>query len=429
MTDKEEQDIQENTTMCRICKLQLDKVSEAKKLTQRELFILSHPKRVININFPLTMDNGDVQIFEAFRIQYNDARGPTKGGLRFHPTVSLEDVEELAFLMSLKCACVDIPFGGAKGGIKVDPKKLSPREIERLSRTYIREFSKFIGHDYDIPAPDVNTNPQIMGWMVDEWEKIRDAKQPGIITGKPLDLFGSEGRSYSTSYGGFFVLEEYMKHKSMDKSKVSIAVQGFGNAGSHVARILHENGYKVTAVSDSKGGILKKEGLDIPAVLEYKNNTGKVQGIPGTDDITNDQLLELDVDILIPAALGNVIHADNMDNIQAKVVLELANGPVTPAADDHLLKKGCVVLPDIIANAGGVVVSYFEWVQNLANYYWTEDEVNEKLEKKMKEAFRDILKTWEEEGGSIRRASYIVSIDTILKAERARGNLPKQKIV
>ena len=422
----DEQDITENSTMCKICKIQLDKVSETKQLTNRELFILSHPKRVINVNFPLTLDNGDVYIFEAFRIQYNDARGPTKGGIRFHESVNLEEVQELAFLMTLKCACVDIPFGGAKGGIRVDPKKLSKHELERLSRTYIRELSKFIGPDFDIPAPDVNTTPEIMGWMMDEWEKIKDSKQPGIITGKPLELFGSKGRSYSTSYGGFFVLEEYLRHKNMKKDKVTIAVQGFGNAGSNVARILNEHGYKVVAVSDSKGGIVNKDGLDIPVVLKHKEETRKVQGLPGTDNITNEELLELDVDILIPAALGNVIHGDNMDKIKAKVIIELANVPVTPAADDHLMKKGCVVIPDIIANAGGVVVSYFEWVQNLSSFYWTEEEVNDKLEDKMKAAFKKILETWEDEDGSLRKAAYIVGVNSVLAAERARGNLPKE---
>jgi len=422
----EEQEINMET-VCKICKIQLDKVSQAKKLTSKELFLLNNPTRVININFPLRMDSGNVKIISAFRIQYDDSRGPTKGGIRFHPNVTIDEVKELAFLMTLKCAVIDIPFGGAKGGVQINPKSLSKNELERLSREYIRQFARFIGEDYDIPAPDVNTTPEIMGWMLDEYEKLHGGENhPGVITGKPLELFGSKGRSYSTSLGGFYVIEELLQNHELGKN-ASIAVEGFGNVGFHIARILTENGYKVVAVSDSKGGIYNPDGLDIAKVEKYKKKIGKVQGFKGAKNITNATLLELKVDILVPAALENAITKKNAAKIKADIIIEMANGPISPEADVILEKKKKIVIPDILANAGGVGVSYFEWVQNISNNYWTEETVNKKLKEKMTDAFREVKFISEEEKCSFRKAAYISAINRVLAAARARGNLPTKK--
>src|SRR3989344_5643847 len=357
---------EKSEVVCEVCKLQLDKIAEARHLTELELKVLNQPKRVININIPIIMDDGSTRIFPAYRVQYNDARGPTKGGIRFHPKVNKKEINELAFLMSLKCALVDIPLGGGKGGVQVNPRELSEGELQRLSRAYIREFAPFIGPDRDIPAPDVNTNPKVMGWMLDEYEKITGKKAPGVITGKPLTIGGSKGRLYSTSLGGAIILGEYMKSAGKGGKGTTVAIQGFGNVGSHLARILDEWGYKIVAVSDSKGGIYNKSGLDVKKLV--KENDGKnVQEIGGGEKISNEELLELGVDVVVPAAIENVINIKNMKNIRAKIVLEMANGPVTTGADDYLEEKGVVVLPDILANSGGVVVSYLEWVQNQCN--------------------------------------------------------------
>lgn len=411
-------------TVCKICQIQLDKVSQTKKLTSKELFLLNNPKRVININFPLRMDDGKVRIISAFRIQYNDARGPTKGGIRFHQNVTEDEVKVLAFLMTLKCAVVNIPFGGAKGGVKINPKNLSKRELERLSREYIKQFARFLGEDYDIPAPDVNTTPQIMAWMLDEYEKIKGEKHPGVITGKPLELFGSKGRLYSTSQGGFYIIEEILKIRKLG-TKASIAIEGFGNVGYHIARILTENGYKVVAVSDSRGGIYNPKGIDIVKAKKFKDKKGKLQGFKEAKKITNEKLLQLDVDILVPAALEDAITKKNASKIKAKIIVELANGPISPDADKVLNKKKILIIPDILANAGGVTVSYFEWVQNLSNNYWTEQTVNKKLKEKMTQAFTEVKLIAEEEKCSFRKAAYILAINRILDAEKARGNLPQ----
>ncbi len=417
---------EKSEVVCEVCKLQLDKIAEARHLTELELKVLNQPKRVININIPIIMDDGSTRIFPAYRVQYNDARGPTKGGIRFHPKVNKKEINELAFLMSLKCALVDIPLSGGKGGVQVNPRELSEGELQRLSRAYIREFAPFIGPDRDIPAPDVNTNPKVMGWMLDEYEKITGKKAPGAITGKPLTIGGSRGRLYSTSLGGAIILGEYMKSAGKGGKGTTVAIQGFGNVGSHLARILDEWGYKIVAVSDSKGGIYNKSGLDVKKLV--KENDGKnVQEIGGGEKISNEELLELGVDVVVPAAIENVINIKNMKNIRAKIVLEMANGPVTTGADDYLEEKGVVVLPDILANSGGVVVSYLEWVQNQCNYYWKEDEVNRKLEEYMGHAFAETEKVRAEAKGSYRRAAYIVAIKRILKAEEDRGIIVKKK--
>jgi glutamate dehydrogenase len=351
-------------------------------------------------------------VFEGYRVQFNDARGPFKGGIRFHPDVNLDEVKALAAWMTLKCAVAHIPLGGAKGGIIVNPKELSKSELERLSREYIHKLHNDLGPDKDIPAPDVYTTPEIMAWMLDEYEKFH-GRNPGMITGKPIEIGGSKGRDKATAMGGFFVLAQALK--VMNIKKPTVAVQGFGNAGSVIAEILYDAGFKIVAISDSKSGIFDENGLNIKELIEYKKNTGTVKGFIGKD-ITNEELLEIDADVLVPAALENQITELNADAIQAKIILELANGPTTPEADKILFKKGTVVIPDILANSGGVTVSYFEWVQNIQNYYWTTDEVNARLKEKIVTAFENIYSISVEHKIDLRTAAYILAVERISKA-------------
>ena len=402
---------------------QIDKIAEIMKLSNAEIELLKSPKRVIETKVAIKLDSGKDAEYDAFRVQFNDARGPTKGGIRYHPGVNLSEVKALAFWMAMKCAVVDIPYGGAKGGIKVNPKEMSLAEIERLSRGYIQQIHMFIGPYKDIPAPDVYTNPQIMAWMMDEFEKIKQGHYPSVITGKPIELGGSLGRGYATSQGGAFVLRDLVKELDMKPAETRVIVQGFGNAGSHIARILDEWGYKVIAVSDSKGGIVNEKGLDIKEVMKIKAETRTVTNYKDSEKITNEELLELEADVLVPSALENQITAENAENIKAKIVLELANGPTTPEADEILFKNDVKVIPDILANAGGVTVSYFEWVQNLQGYYWTEEEVIKKLEEKMVRAFKDVYATSKEYKVDMRKAAQILAIKRILDAEKLRGNL------
>jgi len=403
--------------------MQLEKVKEIKHLNSKELFILKNPKRVLALNYPVRLDNGNIKLISAFRVQYNDALGPTKGGIRFHQSVDLGEVSELAFLMSLKTSLVNLPYGGAKGGIKINPKEFSEGELERISRGYVKEIFKFIGEHIDIPAPDVNTNPKIMGWMIDEYEKIAGKKSPGTFTGKPVILGGSLGRDKSTARGGFYIIED--KYREIkDKSKIKVAVQGFGNAGQNIAEMLSEIGFKIIAVSDSQTGIYDEKGLDIKEISKYKS-VPKIsfETLEKYKKITNDELLELDCDILIPAALGGIITSRNANNIKAKVILELANSPITPGADLILKEKNIEIIPDILANSGGVIVSYFEWVQNLQNYYWTEEEVNRKLKEKILLAYKKVLDESKIHNLDLRTASFTLSISRILEAEKLRGNL------
>ncbi len=412
-------------TICEVCSIQLDKVAEAEMLTDRQLDILRQPRRVINANLPVRMDDGSVEMFSSFRIQYNSARGPTKGGIRFHPGVDQDEVEELAFLMTLKCAVVNIPYGGAKGGVAVDPGDLSESELERLSRSYIQAYHDFIGPDKDIPAPDVNTDEQIMAWMMDEYETIEGRNDPGVITGKPKHLFGSRGRTYATSLGGAIILEEYLEKQEINKDGIDVAIQGFGNVGSHLARILNERGIKVVAVSDADGGIHDANGIDIKQLLDVYGGDGDLTELENVEEISNDELLTMDVDILIPAAIEDQIHAENMDDIQADVILEMANGPVTPEADDHLRDADIEIIPDILANAGGVTVSYFEWLQNISQEYWSEERVNEKLEETMTAAFNDVHEIHDDQNSTIREAAYVLAINRVMDAEQLRSNLSR----
>ncbi len=389
----------------------MEQLKRAAKVADiKEYEVLRTPKRTISITMPFETDRGEMKYLKGYRVQYNDARGPFKGGIRFHPKVDLDEVKALAFWMAMKNAVVDVPFGGGKGGVEVDPKGLSQRELENLSRAYIKEIAHFIGPDVDVPAPDVYTNPQIMAWMLDEYEKVVGHKAPAVITGKPLEVGGSPGRSYSTAQGGFFVLETFYSKKG------TVAVQGFGNAGSHIARLLHEAGHRVIAVSDSRGAVYDQKGLDIPRLMEHKRKTGKVSGFAtGIGDV-----LTLDVDVLVLAALENQVTKDNAHKIKARVILELANGPTTPEAD-RILK--IPVIPDILANAGGVTVSYFEWVQNRSGEQWSEERVIDELKQRMASAAEEVKKTAENYKCDLRTAAFIVGMGRVLAAERLRGNL------
>ncbi|AXG07171.1 Glu/Leu/Phe/Val dehydrogenase [Haloplanus rubicundus] len=413
-------------TLCDVCTTELDRVSKIGRLADRELDLLRQPKRRINVNIPIRMDDGSVEVFPSFRIQYNTARGPTKGGIRYHPSVNADEVDELAFLMSLKCAVANIPFGGAKGGIQVDPSRLSEGELERLSRAYINEYHRNIGPETDIPAPDVNTDGRIMAWMRDEYESITGRQAPGVITGKPVELGGSEGREYATSLGGAVILDEFVNEVGMTREGTTVAVQGFGNVGSYLAKFLHERGYDVVSVSNVDGGIYDSSGIDVPALFDAYESSDDLFEF-GAAEITNADLLTLDVDVLIPAAIENQITEANVAEVQADAVLEMANGPTTSRADEHLTERGIPVVPDILANAGGVTASYFEWVQNTTNEYWTEERVREKLATQLREAFADLreIKTASETTRTWREAAYTRAVESVLQAEAYRGNVAR----
>lgn len=382
---------------------------------------LSRPMREVHVSIPVRMDNGSLRMFEGYRVQYDDSRGPFKGGIRFHPQTNIHEVKALAFWMTFKCATVGIPYGGGKGGVTVDPKKLSERELEQLSRGWARAMRDVIGPDRDIPAPDVYTNPKIMGWMMDEYSEAVGSYTPGVLTGKPLSVGGSEGRGTATAQGGMVVTEEVLK--KMKIKKPTIAIQGFGNAGSVYATLAAKNGWKVVAVSDSKGGVVNQKGLDVNALAAHKRKAGSVRDFPGAKNIDNERLLLVECDILVPAALEGVITRVNAARIKAKIVVELANGPTTPEADEKLFKKGVVLVPDILANAGGVTVSYFEWVQNLMNYYWTEKEVMAKLQPIMVSAFNAVWSTAQHHKIDLRTAAYVVATRRIAESMQARGRV------
>lgn len=411
----------------KIAQEQLDKAAEVMNLDKQAHQILREPMRTLTVSIPVKMRNGETQVFTGFRVQYNDARGPVKGGIRFHPQESIDTVKALAAWMTWKVSLANIPFGGAKGGIICDPKQMNDTELEALSRGYIRALGKFIGPDVDIPAPDVYTTPQIMAWMMDEYANIVRYNAFGTITGKPLEVWGSEGRGDSTAMGGMYVMREAAKMLGIDLKKARIAVQGFGNAGMFAYTLATKLfGSKVVAISDSKGGVYDENGLDLGKLNAAKQSTGTVQGYEGGTKITNEQLLESDVDILIPAAIENQIRSDNADKIKAKMVLELANGPVTPDADEALYERGVLDLPDFLVNSGGVIGSYFEWVQNIGGYYWTAEEVYSKLDKIITKSFYDTMavkKQYEQKGTKIspRTAAYIIAVDRVAKAMKARG--------
>jgi glutamate dehydrogenase len=357
----------------------------------------------------------------AFRIQYNNARGPFKGGIRFHPEVNEDEVTALAFWMTIKTAVVDVPFGGAKGGVQVNPKDLNNEQLEELSRKYVQAFYKYLGPNQDIPAPDVYTNPQIMAWMLDEYEKLTNGSYPGMITGKPLELGGSLVRDIATALGGQYILESALDKLNLNNKRV--AIQGFGNAGMNIAKLLYDQDFPIIAVADSQNSIYNPKGLNIDQLIDIKNKTGRLTDYKEADNITDQELLSLDCDILIPAALGNVITEQNVHNIKAKIILELANGPTSSTADKILHDNNILVLPDILANSGGVTVSYFEWVQNNQGLYWEDKYIKEKLKEKLDKAFLQIWHQYENSQADFRTNSYLVAIEKIIKTEKLRGKL------
>ncbi|MCD8843866.1 Glu/Leu/Phe/Val family dehydrogenase [Staphylococcus gallinarum] len=382
--------------------------------------LIKEPLRFLEVRIPIRMDDGTMKTFTGYRAQHNDAVGPTKGGIRFHPDVNKDEVKALSMWMTLKCGITNLPYGGGKGGIICDPRQLSQQELERLSRGYVRAVSQFVGPSSDIPAPDVYTNPQIMSWMMDEYSKINRSNAFAFITGKPLALGGSLGRNRATALGAVITIEEATKRKNINISDSRVAIQGFGNAGSFIAKILHEMGAKIVAISESYGALYNPDGLDIEHLVELKEKHGRVTHL-FDDVIPNSDLLELDCDILVPAALSNQITADNAPNIKATIIAEAANGPTTQEATAILNQRGVLLIPDVLASAGGVTVSYFEWVQNKQGYYWSEDEVESKLRDKMVEAFNTIYDLAEDRKMDMRLAAYVLGIKRTAEASRFRG--------
>jgi len=405
---------------------QFRKATDIMELDPSLVEVLSFPKRELTVNCPVRMDDGSIKVFTGHRVQHNIARGPAKGGIRYHANVTIDEVKALAFWMTWKAAVVGIPYGGGKGGIAVDPSKLTEGELERLSRRFFSEIQVILGEDKDIPAPDVNTNAQVMSWYMDTYSMNVGHSVLGIVTGKPLEIGGSAGRSEATGRGVRVVTEEAMNYKDMDPEKTTVAVQGFGNVGSHAAKLIKEEiGSKIIAVSDVSGGIYNENGLDINELIEYtKTNNGLVKGYPKAEPISNEDLLTLDVDILIPAALENAITEKNANDIRAKVIVEGANGPVTPEAEDILLSKDIFFVPDFLANAGGVTVSYFEWVQGLQWYFWELEDIRRALHKIMRQAFNTNVKTMHKYGTDMRTSAYIVAIDRVATATKLRGIYP-----
>jgi len=392
---------------------------------------LAQPKLNLTVNIPVRMDDGSLRVFTGYRVQFDDTRGPTKGGIRFHPDVCIDEVTSLAFWMTIKCAVVGLPFGGAKGGVVVDAKLLSKLEIERLSRGYIRAIADIIGPKRDIPAPDMYTNATIMGWMADEYNQIMREQLPGVITGKPIYLGGSKGREAATGQGALYVLQQWLSHNKKETNNKTVAIQGFGNAGYHFARLAKEAGFKIVALSDSKGAIYSKEGLDPQKIMFHRKRHKELKAMLYCDVsiceeaenevISNEQLLELDVDILVLAAMENQITQDNASKIKAPLILEIANGPINSQADEILAEKKVVIIPDVLANAGGVTVSYFEWVQNRAGYYWEEKEVNEKLQKLIQRQAIIIFNLAGEKAITLRSAAYLDGLEKISGAIQNRG--------
>jgi glutamate dehydrogenase (NAD(P)+) len=407
-----------------VAQRQFDLAAEQLNLSPGLRRVLREPKRELTVHFPVKMDDGSVEVFTGYRVQHNLGRGPAKGGIRYHQNVTLDEVKALAMWMTWKCAVVGIPFGGGKGGVVVDPKKLSAREVEGLTRRFATEISIIIGPDKDIPAPDVNTNSQTMAWIMDTYSMHVGYTAPAVVTGKPITLGGSEGRNEATAQGAVYTLLDAARHLGMELSKCRVAVQGFGNAGAIAAQLMSAQGSTIVAVSDSTGGIYRPEGLDVNSVIAWKQEHHTVTGFPGTRDISNAELLEVDCDILIPAALENQITERNASKIQARVIGEAANGPTTPEADEILYKNGKFVIPDILCNAGGVTVSYFEWVQDLERDFWDVEHVNEKLHAVMAKAFASTLDLSLKEHVNMRTAAYMLAVQRVADATSVRGLYP-----
>jgi glutamate dehydrogenase (NAD(P)+) len=407
-----------------IFKAMLQEFDEAARLLKLDpgiWNILTHPKRQIIVSCPVQMDSGDIEVFTGYRVQYNITLGPAKGGIRYHPDVSLDEVTALAAWMTWKCAVAHIPFGGGKGGIVCDPTRMSRRELEALTRRYVAEIVDAIGPEKDVPAPDVNTNDQVMAWVMDTYSMHVGHTETAVVTGKPVELGGSLGRREATGRGVMIVAREAAKHRRLDITNATVAIQGFGNVGSVSAELLTRLGAKIVAITDVRGGVHNAKGLDVPKMLEYAAKHKTIDNFPGGEPLTNEELFALDTDILIPAALENQITMDNVSSIRARIVIEAANGPTTPEANNALHERGVFVVPDILANSGGVTVSYFEWVQDRYGYFWEENEVNARLEKKMHDAFHDVLQTSMKYKVDMRTAAYIVAISRVGTVTRMRG--------
>jgi len=408
----------------RIAQIQFDIAAEYLKLDQGLRQILRTPKRVLEVSIPTKMDNGQVKVFSGYRVQHNVARGPAKGGIRYHPAVTLDEVKALAAWMTWKTATVNIPYGGGKGGVICDPKRMTKSELERMTRRYTSEILPLIGPEKDIPAPDMYTDSQTMAWIMDTYSMTKGYSTLGVVTGKPLSIGGSEGRNEATARGCLVAVEEACRVKKMSIRGSSVAIQGFGNAGSLAAKLFAEKKARVIAISDSRGGVFNSRGIDPLKAMRYKERSGTVVGMPGTSRISNDELLTMKCDILIPAALENVITLNNADQIKAKIVAEAANGPTTPHADEVLARKGIMLLPDILANAGGVTVSYFEWVQDLQSFFWSEAEVNAKLESVMRRAFAEVHESARKHRTHMRTGAYCLAVGRVADATLVRGLFP-----
>jgi glutamate dehydrogenase (NAD(P)+) len=403
---------------------QLRRVADIFKIDPNLIEVLKECKKAVVVSVPVVMDSGSVQAFEGYRVTHNIARGPSKGGIRYHPDVSLSEVKSLAMWMTWKCALMNIPFGGAKGGVICDPKKLSRGELQKLTRRYTTEIINEIGPEKDIPAPDVGTDPSVMAWIFDTYSMNKGHSVLGVVTGKPLNVGGSLGRLEATARGAMYAIREAIRKQELSFNGLRVAVQGFGNVGRYVAKFMHDQGAKVVAVSDSLGGVYNPDGIDVELALAHKQETGALAGLRGTESVTNDELLLLDCDVLAPCALEQVITSENADKVKARIVCEGANGPVTPTADEILDERGVLILPDILANAGGVVVSYFEWVQGLQEFFWKEDEVNARLNDIMTRAFNETWAVHESRGTSMRMAAYGLAVQRVAEATTTRGLYP-----
>jgi glutamate dehydrogenase (NAD(P)+) len=403
---------------------QFDKAAAYLPLKSSIREMLRYPKRELIVNFPVHMDDGSVRIFTGYRVHHSVVRGPTKGGIRYHPDVTLDEVRALAMWMTWKCAIVGIPYGGAKGGVMCDPKTMSAGELERLTRRYATEIAVLMSPEGDIPAPDVNTNPQVMAWIMDTYSMHRGYSTPAVVTGKPVEIGGSLGRTEATGRGVMFTTRQALKYRNIPQEGTTLVVQGFGNVGSVAAYLLEDRGCKVIAVSDSRGGVYNPKGLNARDVLRFKREAGTVVGYPGAERVTNEELLELECDVLVPSALENVITARNAPRIKARIIAEGANGPTTPEADEILYDRGILVVPDVLANAGGVTVSYFEWVQGLQFFFWSEREINMQLREIMMRSFADVVRISEEKKVDMRVAAYILAIDRVAAATMIRGIYP-----
>ena len=415
---------QEELNPFEIAKQQFDRAAELLALDESTRQVLKNAKRQLIVAIPVKMDGGDVKVFEGYRVQHNIARGPAKGGIRFHPRVTLDEVKALASWMTWKCATVGIPYGGGKGGVVCDPKSMSTNELERLTRRYAFEIAPIIGPDRDIPAPDVYTDDQTMAWIMDTISMIRGHTELGVVTGKPVALGGSQGRAEATARGCLYALREACRVKNVPLNGARVVVHGFGNAGANIARMVAEDGARVIAIADSRGAIYNEQGIDVQAALRHKAETSAVQGAPGTSEMARDEVLELECDILLPSALENSITLSNVGRVQTKIIAELANGPTTPGADRVLADHDVMLVPDILANAGGVTVSYYEWVQDLYSYFWSESQVNEALEKAMRTAFENVYATAEQYKTDMRTGAYILAIGRVAEATKVRGIFP-----